>query len=496
VGAEVNAKTLVENDELVQDRVLVFSDGFVKDYKDLGCRQEAGLCYRKILAYVQRRDLRSDAVDSSEDGNARRLYAEAYSKVQRHRIGMLLLQEALDSFNANMLDAKLADLGQPEVLPNDLDRVRVTCRLTVQVQSNRYEQVRQKVERVLTAIARSQGSVEATHRRFSAGSDAQQEAVQQLQRRFWARGELAAANFGEVYTLWNSKTTGALPDIAAANARDRGSTLFFVYSPKPPEREDAASRGIKSCWHWFEIDSQPPIPTQGINVVVRYTDQAGKAVLEERLPLGPRIPGLSASSTDAKLRTIVVSPFFLYHRSEGYQIKDFPHSHGLTLERKIIVPLTTLARVHTAKALAVGEEVERQADFSPTLAATPLAAESSAAEPTQPLAAEPPPPAAKKSPQAKVAQPHDVQTFRVGNGTLELTTVVVNADEIKFVFHAKNFGKNFDSVKSWLSSSQDVLKKKIQHVGKGAGSWHIKLSGWPPHVSQGVGEFEMTARRR
>ncbi|MCY2986737.1 MAG: hypothetical protein NTY19_02600, partial [Planctomycetota bacterium] len=130
VGAEVNAKTLVENDELVQDRVLVFSDGFVKDYKDLGCRQEAGLCYRKILAYVQRRDLRSDAVDSSEDGNARRLYAEAYSKVQRHRIGMLLLQEALDSFNANMLDAKLADLGQPEVLPNDLDRVRVTCRLS------------------------------------------------------------------------------------------------------------------------------------------------------------------------------------------------------------------------------------------------------------------------------------------------------------------------------------------------------------------------------
>jgi hypothetical protein len=39
VGAEVNAKTVVESDVLVQGRVLVFSDGFVKDYKDLGCRQ-------------------------------------------------------------------------------------------------------------------------------------------------------------------------------------------------------------------------------------------------------------------------------------------------------------------------------------------------------------------------------------------------------------------------------------------------------------------------
>jgi formylglycine-generating enzyme required for sulfatase activity len=369
VGAEVSAKTVIESDELVQDRVLVFSDGFVRDYKDFGCRQEAGLFYRKILAYVQRRDLRSDAVDSGEDGNARRLYAEAYTKVRRHRIGMLLVQEVLDSFNANMLDAKLADLGKPEVLPNDLDRVRITCRLTVQVRPDWYDQVRQKLENVLAAIARSQGHVEVMHRRFPAGHDKQRETVLQLQQRFWGRGEATAANFGDVYTLMNAKTLERLPDVAAANAREQGSTLFFIYSP--PGTEDAASTGIKSRWCWFEIDDQPRMPTQGIDVAVRYTDQAGNPVLAERFPLGPEVPGLSANDTNAKLRTTVVSPFFLYHWSDGYEIKDFPHAHRVTLERQITVPLTTLARVHTAKALAVGEEVERPADFPLAIDTTP-----------------------------------------------------------------------------------------------------------------------------
>lgn len=369
VGAEVSAKTVVESDELVQDRVLVFSDGFVRDYKDFGCRQEAGLFYRKILAYVQRRDLRSDAVDSEEDGNARRLYAEAYTKVRRHRIGMLLLQEALDSFNANMLDAKLADLGKPEVLPKDLDRVRITCRLTVQVRPDWYDQVRQKLENVLAAIARSQGRVEVVHRRFPAGHEKQRETILQLQQRFWARGEATAANFGDVYTLMNAKTLERLPDVATANAREQGSALFFIYSP--PGAEDAASTGIKSRWRWFEIDDQPRMPTQGIDVVVRYTNQAGNAVLAERFPLGPEVPGLSANDTNAKLRTTVVSPFFLYHWSDGYEIKDFPHAHRVTLERKIIVPLTTLARVQTAKSLAVDENVERTADFPLNLQTPP-----------------------------------------------------------------------------------------------------------------------------
>jgi hypothetical protein len=314
VGAEVNAKTVLENDELVQDRVLVFSDGFVHDYKDLGCRQQAGLSYRKILAYVQRRDLRSDALDTGEDGNARRRYAEAYTKVRRHRIGMWLLQDALESFNADMLDANLADLGKPEVLPDDLDRVRITCRLTVQVRSDWYDRVRRKLETVLVAIARSQGHVEAMHRRFPAGHAKQRDAVLELQQRFWGRGDRAAVNFAEVYTLWNAETKDPLPGAASATAREHGSTLIFVYTP--PGAEDAPATAIKSRWRWFEIDGQPEIPTQGITVVVRYTDLAGDGGVEERFPLGPAVPGLSASRANANLRlgTIVVSPFFRFIR--------------------------------------------------------------------------------------------------------------------------------------------------------------------------------------
>lgn len=364
VGAEVSARTVIENDELVQDRVLVFSDGFVKDYKDLGCRQEAGLFHRKILAYVQRRDLRSDLADSDEDGNARRLYAEAYTKVRRHRIGMLLLQEALESFNADMLDARLAALGKPEVIPNDLERVRITCRLTVQVRPERYDRVRQRIETVLAAVARSHGHLDVVHRRFREGHDTHRQTVLQLRQRFWGRGAQAAASFGDVYTMWNLNTAEPLPSTAQATARDQGSTLFFVYSP--PGVEDAAASGIMSRWRWFEIDDQPPIAAQKVTVVARYTDQAGSPVLEERFPLGPNMPGISVSPADAKLRTVLVSPLFLYHEADGYEIKDLPHAPRTTLERKITVPLTTLARVHTAKAVAVADDLERQPNLFPT----------------------------------------------------------------------------------------------------------------------------------
>ena len=364
VGAEISAKTVIEADELVQDRVLVFSDGFVKDYRDLGCRQQAGLSYRKILAYVQRRDLRSDDVDTGDEGNARRLYAEAYTKVRRQRIGMLLLQEALESFNAAMLDAKLAELGKPEVLPDHLDRVRITCRLTVQVQSDWYNRTRLRIERVLTAIARSQGQVEALHRRFPPGHEKSREMALLLQQRYWGRGDQSAADFGEIYNLLSAKSIERPPDAAGANARELSSTLFFVYVP--PEAGDGASTAMKSRWRWFEIDGQPPIPSRTVDVLVRYSDEGGRAVVEEQFPLGPGVPGLSVLDTNAKLRTVLVSPFFLSHAADGYEITDFPHSPQVTLTRKITVPLTTLARVNSAKAVVIDRPLERSASFAAT----------------------------------------------------------------------------------------------------------------------------------
>jgi len=59
VGVLVSAETLVENDEVIRDRILSFSGGFVQTYRQIGePTTEGGLVSIRIAAEVRRNDLR------------------------------------------------------------------------------------------------------------------------------------------------------------------------------------------------------------------------------------------------------------------------------------------------------------------------------------------------------------------------------------------------------------------------------------------------------
>lgn len=94
VGSMIDAKTVVENDEVISDKILSHSGGYVQKYDIIGePKEENGLIKVKIQAQVRQMALRSKlaeekliavaSVDFKEE--AKQLKAERYTKELQSR---------------------------------------------------------------------------------------------------------------------------------------------------------------------------------------------------------------------------------------------------------------------------------------------------------------------------------------------------------------------------------------------------------------------------
>ncbi|MDY0170571.1 MAG: hypothetical protein RBS80_28785 [Thermoguttaceae bacterium] len=524
VGALVDARTVVQNDVLEQDRILVLRDGYVAGFKELATARDGGLIRRQIRATVHRCDVGGVSVEVDQDGNARFLYSIAFSKVERHRIGTAMLQDVLDGFSADLLEARLLELGRPEVIPGDYDRVRVSCRVVVRIDRARYRKLQERMVYILGALAEYQGTVNVTRKPILETSSQHRLAGDLLRRHFLrgmrdGEGNTVAA-FHNLATLDNPRVSGTMPDVTTIADREYGSTLFSVYDPGGMARDRADPRfqprtwgtppgnavrsGVGSgavsdagseprVWRWFELNVQPTILEHDIDIAVRYTDEGGETVHEERLELGPRAPALSVQSNMPKLRTVMIAPEFLYHVSEGYLLIGSRHADSLTFERTMKLSLDDLSRIHTARALVIPRrraKVEQQTHLPPAVTSPPRAAQARPARQSSPVPTTPQPT------PSRAGRLLDVETFRLGHITLEMKTMVVSDNEVEFLFRATNVGSSFDPVSSWLSSnSQAVLERKLQQAGGGTGSWSIEPPRGPLRPVRGVVDFRIVARR-
>lgn len=115
VGAYVDSNTLVQNEEVIRDRILSVSNGFIKEYKPAGSasRRSDGLYEITITATVETKRV----VQALKDNNiisgeiaGQNIWAEATSKVMN-------AQDAVA-----MLEAKLPELIQSATIISFLDR--------------------------------------------------------------------------------------------------------------------------------------------------------------------------------------------------------------------------------------------------------------------------------------------------------------------------------------------------------------------------------------
>jgi hypothetical protein len=470
-GARVTGRTVVENDAVVEDTVLVFSDGFVADYKKLSSRLAAGLCHERIKATVQRRDISEKMSATERARDASHLYAEAFTKVQRHRVAMAVLQDALDGFNADLLDVTLAGRDKTEVLADDLDHVSVQCDLRVRIDIDRYRELHDRLLAALGALARTKGSLSARTVSLKPTDATAAPIISQLQKQFLNPTPTSRIEYSTLFSLDNAKPSTGGPDSNDAAKRDSDSTVFYVCVPP------AAGSGMpssKTCtWRWFEIDGHPLMPAQSITTVMRLTSDSGATVLEDRVSFGGRTPGLSASGRGKKLRTVIVSPFFLYHVSNGYFVADIPHAREITIAKKLRVPLETLAKVTGESVLAVGSRLDREADFPPDIADVDRAT------------------AAAHGPRSG----RGVERFSVDGGIMEVQSTVRNGS-VSIVVTARGFRGDAGPLSEWITSRdfRNVIEQRVRAAAAAGGSWRVEFG--PIRVGKDVITVELKASRQ
>ncbi len=136
VGAVVDAETLVKNDEIISDKVLTYSDGFVKTYEEIGKKQDKGLFRTKIKATVERRSVIAKLQAANitvKDVDGKGIFAEVVTQLDAEKNAKELVEKALEGFPLNVLQAEV--VGKPEVVERKDAGVTILLRVNFESRS-------------------------------------------------------------------------------------------------------------------------------------------------------------------------------------------------------------------------------------------------------------------------------------------------------------------------------------------------------------------------
>lgn len=161
VGAVVDAETQIKNDELISDKVLTYSDGFIKRYeeieKEIG---KDGVLYRvKIKAEVERRTVVQTLRDAKVsiklvDGNS--LYAEAVTQNEAKESAKELLKSHLERFPQSILTAKV--VGEPKVISQTASDAVLKMVVQIEPDTEAYDSFSVKMIDYLEKMAIAKGA--------------------------------------------------------------------------------------------------------------------------------------------------------------------------------------------------------------------------------------------------------------------------------------------------------------------------------------------------
>jgi hypothetical protein len=132
VGAVVDAEILVKNEDIISDKVLTYSDGFIPKYEQIGKKQDKGLFRIKIAADVERRSvvakLRAAQVTVKEvDGSS--LFAKAVTTAEAQKNATDLLKARLEELPPMLMATTISE--------PDFDREKSELVVTVAVRVDR-----------------------------------------------------------------------------------------------------------------------------------------------------------------------------------------------------------------------------------------------------------------------------------------------------------------------------------------------------------------------
>mgnify|MGYP000906710164 CR=1 FL=1 len=119
VGAYIDSDTLVQNEEVIKDRILTVSNGFVKEYKVIAParKRDDGLFEIQIVAKVEINQLLAALKSTSlihADLDGQNIWAEGVTKLQNANDSVALLQAKMPEYIRKLVKTQFYDSkGQP-----------------------------------------------------------------------------------------------------------------------------------------------------------------------------------------------------------------------------------------------------------------------------------------------------------------------------------------------------------------------------------------------
>lgn len=166
VGAFIDSETIIENDEIIKDKLLAVSDGFVKSYDVTTgpTKRRDGLTEIAIKAVIQKGKVVARLKEvrvMKGDVAGKDAAAEVITKIANFEQGQELLVKYFSKLPEQLLVARLVDAnGKPAEQIRPITKIqpdrRISCQWNIEIYFDLaayYEQAFPQLDKVLTAIA-------------------------------------------------------------------------------------------------------------------------------------------------------------------------------------------------------------------------------------------------------------------------------------------------------------------------------------------------------
>jgi len=293
MGAVVDAVTLIKNDELIEDKVLTYSDGFITRYDKLSERRTDGLTRVRIAAVVKRRSLieklsAANVTMTKLDG--KNLFAELKTQLDAESSTAALLRRALAGFPLNCLTVGVE--RKPEILSKDEEKAKLRFHVRYEADLEAYDAFVARITQMLDKVALRKGEFSLVGSRTT---DEQKRPGYDLNDRTGQR-------------LWPIKIP-PYKDMAQYESlpNDRGEFVIAVNV----QRTSAFDR---SDWKYFVLDRAVKSIVASSAAVVPYTRLTLVDSADQDIAV-TRFPAMAVYSSQWRFNASLVSPA----GSLGYQ---------------------------------------------------------------------------------------------------------------------------------------------------------------------------------
>lgn len=353
VGAVVDADTLIKNDQIISDKVLVYSDGFIKTYDKVSQKHDQGIFRVRIQAQVERRSVITRLVAAKitvKDVDGKGLFAEAITNLEAAQNAKELLERAIDGFPEKILEAQI--IGKPQLLK--YDETTGTINLAVQVTANPkvYLDFVTKLQNTLKRIAKNGGEFFMTAQVADKGS------VPNTTSR-WFRVSSALRDADSISTgrLWRTQIKGVYKN---DEAELRGSVAIAVCTGWRRTNDgtqweyyvvDQSVMGLLSAKSLHKLAVKVLLLSENEKVIAvdtfPFNYSHGRLILPHQSLI---IPSWGFADAGKSLRRendslFIISPLFIYPSDMGY----IHYNPTFERRRQVSLTLEEVKAVHHVK---------------------------------------------------------------------------------------------------------------------------------------------------